>query len=147
MKYFRRAVKYFIQVSVILGLILLALMLSGLVSKDINVAFQHGWKSIGYIAIMFAAVSAVYPLFGYTKRRVTLLGDPAEYRSLIEEAFRDRGYVPAGEGRFRLASPAARAFRLWEDTITVNPVLGALELEGLGRDLVRVVSSLEHKLK
>jgi hypothetical protein len=147
MRYIIRAVKYFIRVSIFFGAILLALMLSGLVSKDVNVAFQNGWQSIGWIAVMFAAVSAAYPFFGYTSRRIPLLGDQAEYRGQIEEAFRERGYVPSGEGRFRLASPLARAFRLWEDAITVTTPLGYLEVEGLGRDLVRVVSSLERHLK
>lgn len=151
MKYIRRAVKYFIQVSILLGLILGALMLSGMVSKDVNVAFQHGWKSIAYIALMFAAVSSVYPLFGYGKRRVPLLGDPADSWALVEEVFRSRGYVSEevkGEAQvFHLASPAARAFRLWEDRITVTPTLGSLELEGLTRDLGRLAAALEHRFR
>lgn len=152
MRYLIRALKYFVQVSVFMALILGVLMLLGLVSRDVNVAFQHGWTSVGYIALMFAAVSAVYPYFGYTRRRVPLQGDPADSWDLVEEAFRSRGYVredgtDAGSRTFRLASPVARAFHLWEDRITVTPVLGALELEGLGRDLVRVVSSLEMRLR
>lgn len=161
MKYLRRAVKYFIQVSILLGLILGALMLSGMVSKDINVAFQHGWKSVGYIALMFAAVSAVYPLFGYGRRSVPLRGDPSDSWALVDEVFRGRGYVceemsgeaaagnseAAGKRCFRLASPVARAFRLWEDRITVTPSLGALELEGLSRDLGRLASALEHRFR
>ena len=151
MKYIRRAVKYFIQVSILLGLILGALMLSGMVSKDVNVAFQHGWKSVGYIALMFAAVSSVYPLFGYGKRRVPLLGGPADGWAMVEEVFRSRGYVSKevkGEARvFHLASPVARAFRLWEDRITVTPTLGSLELEGLTRDLGRLATALEHRFR
>ena len=58
MKYLVRALKYFVQISLIMALILGALMLSGVISKDINVAFQKGWTSVGYIALMFAGVSA-----------------------------------------------------------------------------------------
>ena len=36
--------------------------------------------------------------------------------------------------------------RLWEDTITINPVLGGFQAEGLTRDLVRVVMALDRKL-
>ena len=146
MKYLVRALKYFVQISLIMALILGALMLSGVISKDINVAFQKGWTSVGYIALMFAGVSAFYPLFGYTRRRIVAPGDPAEYRSLIQEAFRDRGYLPDGEGTFRSASTWMRITRLWEDRITVTPILGGFELEGLTRDLARVASSIEHRI-
>ena len=146
MKYLVRALKYFVQISLIMTLIIIALMLSGLISKDINVAFQKGWTSVGYIALMFAGVSAFYPLFGYTKRRITAPGDPAEYHTLIREAFQDRGYIPDGEGAFRSASTWQRISRLWEDRITVTPILGGFELEGLGRDLVRVAGSIEHRI-
>ena len=32
---------------------------------------------------------------------------------------------------------------MWEDTITLSPVLGGWEVEGLTRDLVRVIGSIE----
>ena len=46
--------------------------------------------------------------------------------------------------KFHLSAPLNRAFRFWEDTITLTPVLEGWEAEGLSRDLVRVVSSIEH---
>ena len=61
MRYLIRAFKYFIQITVIMTVVIAALMLLGLVSRDIGVAFRQGWKSIGYILLMFAGVSAVYP--------------------------------------------------------------------------------------
>ena len=45
MRYFLRAVKYFIQMSVILALVIGILMVSGMVDKDINKAFSQGWTS------------------------------------------------------------------------------------------------------
>ena len=45
MKYLRRAVKYFIQMTFVVVIIMAALMLLGVVSPDINVAFRSGWKS------------------------------------------------------------------------------------------------------
>ena len=47
MKYLRRALKYFLQICVLFVVIIGALMLTGLVSKDVAVAFQKGWTSIG----------------------------------------------------------------------------------------------------
>ena len=46
MTYIRRALKYFIQISLLLAVIIGVLMATGMVSKDIAVAFQHGWKSV-----------------------------------------------------------------------------------------------------
>jgi hypothetical protein len=36
---------------------------------------------------------------------------------------------------------------MWEDRVTLTPVLGGFEAEGLSRDLVRVVSAIEHKFR
>ena len=121
MTYIRRAIKYFIQTCLLLAIIIGILMLSGMVSKDISVAFQ--------------------------KRKIHVNGDPALARDGIVEALKIRGYVPESEAdgvlKFHLSSPVNRAFRFWEDTITLTPVLGGWEVEGLSRDLVRVVSSIE----
>ena len=148
MTYLRRALKYFLQVCILLALILAILMLSGMVSTDISVAFQHGWKSVWWILTLFAVMALVYPFFGYQKRKIRVNGDPALARDGIVEALKIRGYVLENEAdgvlKFHLSSPVNRAFRLWEDTITLTPILEGWEAEGLSRDLVRVVSSIEH---
>ena len=148
MTYLRRALKYFIQTCILFGLIIAVLMLSGMVSKDISVAFQHGWTSVWWILGLFAAMSLAYPFFGYQKRKIHVNGDPALAKDGIAEALKIRGYVLDGEKdgawTFKLSSPVNRAFRMWEDKITLTPVLGGFEAEGLSRDLVRVVSSIEH---
>lgn len=151
MTYLRRALKYFIQITVLVTVILLVLMETGLASKDISVAFKYGWNSVWYILAAFAAMSAVYPLFGYQKRKIDLKGDPSEARDGIVDAMHARGYVLESETggvlKFHLLSPVNRIARLWEDTVTLTPVLGGFEAEGLSRDLVRVVSSIEHQFR
>ena len=148
MTYLRRAIKYFIQTCLLLAIIIGILMLSGMVSKDISVAFTHGWKSVGWILAIFAVMALVYPFFGYQKRKIRVIGDPAQARDGIVEALKIRGYVLESEAdgvlKFHLSAPLNRAFRFWEDTITLTPVLEGWEAEGLSRDLVRVVSSIEH---
>ncbi len=200
MRYIIRALKYFIQISFIFAAIIGVLMLAGWVSTDINIAIRGGWRSVGYIALIFAAFSCLYPRLGYTRRIVEVpeLGDAAvpdaraggqvpdaggHYLALIDEAFRFRGYEkatpnrtgedpnrdgedpnPDSEGpnrdcekdpagatsfvaRYRLISRVNRAARLWEDTITVRRVAGGYEFEGLAKDLARVVSSVEQRLR
>ena len=147
MTYLRRAVKYFIQISLLLALIIGVLMATGYVSKDVAVAFQHGWKSVWWILAIFALMALVYPFFGYQKRKINVNGDPALAKDGIVEALKGRGYVLASEAdgvlKFKLSSPLNRAARMWEDTITLSPVLGGWEVEGLTRDLVRVIGSIE----
>ena len=147
MTYIRRAVKYFIQACLFCAIILGALMLAGVVSTDISVAFQHGWTSVWWILAIFAVMALVYPFFGYQKRMIHVKGDPALAKDGIAEALRGRGYVLASDTdgvlKFHLTAPLNRAFRFWEDTITLTPVLGGWEAEGLSRDLVRVISSIE----
>lgn len=146
----RRAVKYFLQITILFVVIIAVLMLSGMVSKDVAVAFRNGWRSVGYIFGLFAVMSALYPFFGYGKRVIRAEGDPAEYKAAIDAAMQERGYVPAGNAaeacKYHLSSPVSRAARLWEDTITITPVLGGFEAEGLVRDLARVASTINQKI-
>ena len=148
MTYLRRAVKYFIQMTLIFALIIAVLMLSGMVSKDVAVAFQHGWTSVWWILAIFVVMALVYPFFGYQKRKINVNGDPALMRDGIVVALKPRGYVLESDAdgvlKFHLSSPVNRAFRFWEDTITLTPVLGGWEAEGLSRDLVRVAGAIYH---
>lgn len=149
-QHIRRACKYFLQITLIFIVIIAVLMFTGMVSTDVNVAFRNGWTSLAYIAIAFGVMSAVYPFFGYGKRHIRAQGDPAKHRAAIAEAMKERGYVLASEKdgvlQYRLSSAVNRIARLWEDTITISPVLDGFEAEGLVRDLARVVSSIDHKI-
>ena len=150
MTYIRRSVKYFIQLTFIFTLLIGILMLSGMVEKDITAAFRRGWDSIWMILGVFAAMSALYPMFGYTRRQVHVQGDPAQLWPGVEEAMHLRGYENAGETpeggrRYHLKSSVNRAARLWEDTVTITPVLGGFEAEGLARDLARIITSIDPK--
>ena len=151
MKYIVRAVKYFISVCVLAALIILLLVLLGYVSSDVDVMFQQGWKSIGYIAIMFAVVSAIYPRFGYKKRLAGALGDFADLRPGVVSFMEEHGYVLESEDdqvmTFRSKSAAHRIFRLWEDRVTIEKALGGFEVEGLTRDITRIVYGLEYKFR
>ena len=149
MTYLRRALKYFIQMTLIVAVIILALMWAGVVSWNLNVAFQNGIKSVWWILAIFAVISLAYPYFGYQKRKINVKGDPALAKPGLIEAMKGRGYELASEDadgvlKFRLSSPVNRIPRMWEDTITLSPVLGGWEVEGLTRDLVRVIGSIDY---
>lgn len=151
MKYFLRAVKYFLGICILFTLIIGALMLARVVSTDINVLFRAGWKSVGLIALMFLCVSAVYPKFGYVRRHASVPGEDAEMRPAVKEFFQGRGYVLENETSeqmtFRSGSTWHRIMTFGEDRITVTPEFGGYGVEGLGRDIVRLISGLEYKLR
>lgn len=151
MKYLRRAVKYFIQMTVVVVVIMAVLMLLGVVSPDINVAFRNGWKSVWMILAVLACISAVYPLFGYSARDLVAPGEFDELRDKIVSYMESKGYVlSCEEGEnltFHLSSPLGRLTRIWEDTLTFTRELGGFSVEGITRDMVRVVSGLQYKLR
>lgn len=151
MKYFIRSVKYFLYITVIITLILTILVLLKMVSPDINVMFKNGWKSVGLILGMFAVISAIYPIFGYTKRLATVLGDHADLRNGVVELMESRGYKLESEAdermTFRSRSAVNRIFRVWEDRVTIEKGLGGFYVEGLSRDIARIVAGLEYKFR
>ena len=96
--------------------------------------------------------SAVYPKFGYVTRKVSIPGEWAEVGPQVKEFFRERGdYVIESEEEgkifLRSNSRAVRIARLWEDRITVTFVLGGVEMEGPAKDLNRIVSAFEYRLR
>ena len=115
MKYIIRALKYFVYISLIVTIILCILVALKMVSPDINIMFRNGWKSVGFIALMFLAVSALYPRFGYVKRGVRILGEYSQIRDGIVSYMEDHGYqLETEEGEnmtFRLRNKFYRATR------------------------------------
>ncbi len=151
MTYLRRAFKYLVQLTLLFILLVGILMLAGMIPKDIAIAFRKGWTSIFYILGIFALMAAVYPLFGYGKRTIRATGEPSEHWKAIDEALEERGYVLSGETedggrRYHLKASLNRAARLWEDSITLTPMLGGFQAEGLVRDLARVGMSIDRKI-
>lgn len=149
MRYIVRALKYFIYICVLVTLALLVMVLLKVVSPDINVMFKDGWKSVGIIAAMFAAVSAFYPLFGYSKRLATVLGDLSGLEKGVEEYLEYHGYrLESKDGdtmTFRSKSLARRI--IWDDRITIEKGLGGFYVEGVSREIAKLVSGLEFKFR
>ena len=151
MKYIIRAVKYFIYICVLITLILCILVLCKMVSPDIDVMFRNGWRSVGLIAAVFAAMSAIYPLFGYSRRLCAVLGDYADLHDGVIACMEERGYKLESETdetmTFRSKSAAHRILRVWEDRITLEKSLGGFQVEGLSRDITRVIYALEYRFR
>lgn len=149
MRYIIRAVKYFIYICVIVVIILCALVLFKVVSPDINVMFTHGWKSVELIAAMFAAVSAFYPMFGYTKRLATVMGDLSDLRKDVLDYMQGKGYTLESEedGKMVFRSGSFMRRIIWDDRITIEKGLGGFNVEGVSREVAKIVSALEYKFR
>jgi len=147
MKYIVRSLKYFCYLLVLLTLIVLALVLTGFVEADLSKMFINGYDSLWQIALIMLFFALIYPKFGFSSRTAHLYGSPEELRPDIMKAMEGLGYrlesETDGSYSFLRRSALSRALKMWEDRITVSPSGSGLEIEGLTRDLSRVVSALE----
>ena len=149
MKYTIRAVKYFLSMAVVVTLILVGLTYYATGGFDISQSLDNGWKSALYIGLILIVFAAVYPSFGYRERPLDIRGDREEMIRVIREYMDARGYKPETDKEglltFRNRSPLVRFFRVWEDRITFTPTHTGYTIEGLNRDIVRLISGIEYK--
>lgn len=151
MKYIVRAIKYFFYYVIILAVIMTALILLDLVKADPAEMFRQGWKSVGEIFLLFGVVAAVYPKFGFTRRTANVPGEWSQIRQGVVDYMEVRGYrLEKEEGEtmtFRLRNKVNAISRMLEDRITMTRCIEGLELEGLTKDIVRIVGGLEYKFR
>ena len=147
MKYIIRALKYFCYLIIVLTIIITALILTGFVEGDLSKLFVNGYDSLWQIALVMLVFAAIYPHFGFSSRTVHVYGSAEELRSDVTQAMERLGYRRESEKdggwTFRRRSALSRALKMWEDRITLTPSGAGLTVEGLTRDLARVVSALE----
>ena len=146
MRYFVRAIKYFVQLMVILSLIIAILIVAKVVDSDISKIFVNGWDSLWQIALMMAAFAAIYPKIGYVRRQALVPGPDEDVLPLLDRVMEAHGdgkeQRPDGSLCYRKRSAGDRLMRIWEDRISVSRVATGFELEGLGRDVVRLINAL-----
>ncbi len=150
MKYLIRSIKYFFYLVIILCLVIAALILFKLVDGNITTMFVNGLDSLWQMAAIIAVFAIIYPRFGFTTRKAYVRGSDEELRDGIMEVMRNHGYKLEKEDGsvlcFIKRSPVSRALKMWEDRITFSREVAGYELEGLARDIPRLVSALESRL-
>lgn len=151
MKYAIRAVKYFFYIVIIVAIMFGILMAVGYLDTDINSLFKNGYNSLWQIAIVFALLSALYPSFGFMKKDVIVPGEYNEIRPLVIKAMEERGYsLESEEGEnltFRRNGGLSRLTRMLEDRITLTRDITGFQMEGLRKDVVRLVYAIESKAR
>lgn len=151
MKYFIRAVKYFLYFSIIVTIIMAALVLFKVIDADIELMFRNGYDSLWQIALMFAAVSAFYPMLGFMKKDALIPGEYKDIRQTVVEHMQEKGYSLETENgedlTFRLRNGINRLSRMYEDRISFTRNFSGFQVEGLRKDVVRIVYGLEYKFR
>lgn len=147
MKYIIRALKYFCYLAVFLTLVIGALVLTGFVEADLSKMFVNGYDSLWQMALVLLVLSLIYPHFGFSTRTAHIFGSAEELQPVVGQVMERIGYrlegALDGGWTFRRRSPVSRALKMWEDRITVKTSGAGLEIEGLSRDLPRIVGALE----
>ena len=151
MKYLVRVLKYFVYITVVMALILLALSLLGIVGRDVDSMFRNGWNSLWQIALMFLAVSALYPKFGFCKRGAIIPGTYEEIRPGLVRYMAEHGYeVEKEEGEnlsFRARSTVRKITRMYEDRIEFERDFAGFTVKGKRSDIVRIIHGVETKTR
>ena len=151
MKYLIRALKYFVYLTIILVLIILILVKLKLANADLSQMFVNGYDSLWQIALIIAAFSAVYPKFGFSSRPARLAGSDSEIRPGVMEVMDEHGYKLEMEEDGRMSfvkrAPFSRAMKMWEDRITLSRTIDGYSVEGLTKDIVRIISALEYRYR
>ena len=148
MKYVVRAIKYFIWFALILTLTMVIMAALGLVDPKPELMFREGMKSVWQIAILFAVLAFVYPMTGFRKQDAIIPGDYSQIRDKVVNFMESRGYgLETEEGEdmtFRLNSKIGRAMKMFEDRVTFTRSAQGFRLEGLRKEIVRLISGLEY---
>lgn len=140
--YFRRAVKYFIQLIVLFVILFSFMHLTG-------TAADNGDQSISQIlmtqrglllAIAVVVLSLLYPRFGFVSRTVQ-----GTDREQIIKAFAVSGFVPMSGSNdnpneivFHADNLSKKIFTLWEDKITVTINDKETVVSGIRKEVVKI---------
>jgi len=147
MKYLVRAIKYFIYLMIMLTLIIVVLIMTKMVESDISRIFVNGYDSLWQIALMMAVFAAIYPKMGFTSRIAHLYGSLEEMKPEILRVMDVLDYKlekeEDGVVTFIKRSPFSRLMKMYEDRITISTTAAGMEVEGLTKDVVRIISGLE----
>lgn len=152
MRYLIRSLKYLVYFAIIffvmVGIIFLfsSQKAAGLSFVDL---FKEG--SLPKIALFFVAISAIYPYLSFQKKELYLNGPFTNYAEMVDEVMQSLDYVPekkeADSVSYVKRSAYARLTRMYEDRITFRTAGNPVIVDGYRKDLLRVLSLLNHRIR
>ena len=146
MRYFIRAVKYFIYFTLLFIVIMAILVLTGAAEGDISTMFKGGYSALWKIALIFAVISAIYPSVGFIRKEAMIPGSWEEDKDAIKAFMAGRGYTLESEDTGTMSfrkKGTGRFTRMYEDRIVFTAKIGGVELEGMRKDVIRLAMGLE----
>jgi hypothetical protein len=103
------------------------------------------------IVIFLVGMSLIYPLFGYSSKKVYLNKGFEEDKTTIKDIFLTNRYKIECEGKefikFRHKSAFVRTLRMFEDTITLDFSDNPIILEGQRKDVYRLARMIEYAVR
>lgn len=152
MRYLIRSLKYLVYFAIIffvmVGIIFLfsSQKAAGLSFVDL---FKEG--SLPKIALFFVAISAIYPYLSFQKKELYLNGPFTNYAEMVDEVMQSLDYVPekkeADSVSYVKRSAYARLTRMYEDRVTFHTAGSPVIVDGYRKDLLRVLSLLNHRIR
>ena len=142
MKYLIRSLKYFLQLTILLVIFVAAIYFITAKGAPLESLFKNGYNSIWSMLAIVAVLAAVYPRFGYGKRRIRAKGEANEIIPKIETYMNARGYELVSRDAednlvFRQASFLGRLSKMFDD-VYFTRALSGYEMEGRLKDIIRL---------
>ena len=148
-RYATRAVKYLVYLVVIFFLVIAIFSLTSNQGFSFSNLFREGTEI--QIIIFLLAMSLIYPLFGYAKKRVYLNKSYQEDKEKIRTVFEQNKFTLEFEGvsttTFRHKSPLVKAFRMYEDRIIVDFADNPIIIEGQRKEVYRIARMIEYAVR
>ena len=152
MRYLIRALKYLVYFAIIFFLMVGIIYLfssqkaAGLSFIDL---FKEG--SLPKIALFFVAVSAIYPFLSFQKKELYLNGPFTNYAEMVDEVMQSLDYVKDNKDAETVSyikrSGYVRLTRMYEDRVTFQTADNPVIVEGYRKDLLRILSLLNHRIR
>lgn len=152
MEYIIRAVKYFFYYTIIFFLVIAIVFQFSehpgveTLQEFFQVSFQEGAGV--KIFLLFLAFGLIYPLLGFSKKEIYTNNDFGQKRKEIDGLFISAHYVlKSDDGKkmvWVLRNPVMRAFRVYEDKVTIDYSSNPVIISGLRKDVFRFGRGIEY---
>lgn len=149
--YLIRSIKYLIWLALLFTVIFVLMIRTGTARGNAEQMLyelfhtQRGWMMI----IILMVLAFLYPRFGFTTRRLT--GNLMTDREAILAAIHRNGYSVVSESTdewtLRASSPAKKLILMWEDRLTITQQGDELVIDGIRKEVVRLVFRLSPALE
>ncbi len=135
--YILRAVKYFLSLLILLGVIFAFMFLSGASSpEDFIEAFISQKGALLLTALIF--LSATYPFFGYTKREIKHPLDEEKLLKVMDSCGYTLKHRIDDSLVFNAQNVIKKIKSLGEDKIVITPSDNGFTMSGLRKEVVRI---------